>query len=115
MMRHPSTREACSTSPRFACGRLGDDLAASRHGALWPGKHRIDVADGAGGHYAYSLAAQRPLGAGVAPPLTQALVPGESYTADVVFDVPAGARDLRLVIGHENSFLDKRTTLRLGA
>ena len=54
------------------------------------------------------------------------LVPGESYTADVVFDVPAGAGDLRLeiaslvpptwvVIGHENSFLHKKTTFRLGA
>jgi hypothetical protein len=52
-------------------------------------------------------------------------VPGESYTADVVFDVPVDARDLRLeitslvpptwlVIGHENSFLHKKTTFRLG-
>ncbi len=95
-------------------------------GPLWPGEHRIDVADGAGGHYPYSLAAQRALGMGDAPPLTRPLVPGESYTADVVFDVPAGARDLRLeiaslvpptwlVIGHENSFLHKKTTFRLGA
>lgn len=95
-------------------------------GPLWPGQHLIDLADGAGGHYVYSLAAQRALGAGDAPPLTRPLVPGESYTADVVFDVPAGAGDLRLeiaslvpptwlVIGHENSFLHGKTTFRLGA
>jgi hypothetical protein len=95
-------------------------------GPLWPGAHLIDLTDGAGGHSAYSLAAQRALGAGGAPPLTRPLVPGESYTADVVFDVPAEAGDLRLeiaslvpptwlVIGHENSFLHKKTTFRLGA
>jgi hypothetical protein len=95
-------------------------------GPLWPGEHLIDLADGAGGHYAYSLAAQRALGAGDALPLTRPLVPGDSYTADVVFDVPAEAGDLRLeiaslvpptwlVIGHENSFLHKKTTFRLGA
>jgi hypothetical protein len=93
---------------------------------LWPGEHLIDVADATGRHYAYSLAAQRALGVGDAPPLTRPLVPGESYTADVVFDVPMGAGDLRLeiaslmpptwlVIGHENSFLHGKTTFRLGA
>jgi hypothetical protein len=106
-----------------------DSATISPHrgmGPLWPGAHLIDVADGAGGHYGYSLAAQRALGAGDAPPLTRPLVPGESNTADVVFDVPAGAGDLRLeiaslvpptwvVIGHENSFLHKKTTFRLGA
>jgi hypothetical protein len=106
-----------------------DSATISPHrgmGPLWPGEHRIDLADGAGGHYAYSLGAQRALGAGDAPPLTRPLVPGESYTADVVFDVPADAGELRLeiaslvpptrlVIGHENSFLHKKTTFRLGA
>jgi hypothetical protein len=105
-----------------------DSTTISPHhgmGPLWPGAHLIDVADGAGGHYAYSLAAQRALGAGDAP-LTRPLVPGEAYSADVAFDVPAGADDLRLeiaslvppawlVIGHENSFLHKKTTFRLGA
>jgi hypothetical protein len=106
-----------------------DSATLSPHrgmGPLWPGAHLIDLTDGAGGHSAYSLAAQRALGAGGAPPLTRPLVPGESYTADVVFDVPAEAGDLRLeiaslvpptwlVIGHENSFLHKKTTFRLGA
>jgi len=91
---------------------------------LWPDEHWIDVVDGAGRHYAYSLSAQRALGAGDAPPLTLPLVPGESYTAGLVFEVPADARDLRLeiaavepptwlMIGHENSFLHGKTTFRL--
>lgn len=106
-----------------------DSATISPHrgmGPLWPGEHLIEVVDGAGGHYSYSLAAQRALGLGDASPLTRPLVPGESYSADVVFDLPAGARDLRLeiaslvpptwlVIGHENSFLHKKTTFRLDA
>ena len=51
--------------------------------------------------------------------LSAALRPGESYTTDFVFDVPKGARGLRLliteddpetrlVIGHENSLLHKK-------
>lgn len=104
-----------------------DSATISPHrgmGPLWPGEHLIEVMDGAGGHYGYSLAAQRALGLGDASPLTRPLVPGESYSADVVFDLPAGVRDLRLeiaslvpptwlVIGHENSFLHKKTTFRL--
>jgi len=106
-----------------------DSTTISPHrgmGPLWPGDHLIEVVDGAGGHYAASLAAQRALGAGDARPLTRPLVPGEAYTADVVFDIPAGARDLRLeiaslvpptwfMIGHENGFLHKKTTFRLDA
>jgi hypothetical protein len=56
--------------------------------------------------------------------LRRALVPGESYTTDIVFDVPAAAQGLRLVlrnndpetafiIGHENSLLHRKTTFRL--
>ncbi len=95
-------------------------------GPLWPGRHRIDVVDRVGRHYAYSLPAERALGAGDAAPLTRPLVPGESYTADLVFDVPADARDLRLeiralefptsfLIGHENSFFHGKTSFRLSA
>ncbi len=51
--------------------------------------------------------------------MAQALRPGESYTTDLVFDVPKSARSLRLllieddpetrfVIGHENSLLHKK-------
>jgi hypothetical protein len=56
--------------------------------------------------------------------LKRRLIPGESYTTDLVFDVPAAAQGLRLVlrnddfethfvIGHENSFGHARTTFAL--
>lgn len=91
---------------------------------LWPDRHWIDVVDDTGREYSYSLAAQRVLGEGDEPPLSRPLVPGESYTAELAFDVPADARDLRLsirsmapptwfVIGHENSFWHGKTTFRL--
>lgn len=54
-------------------------------------------------------------------PLTTDLIPGQSYTSELSFVVPAGASSLRLlvgsvggwpdklVIGHENSWLHKKT------
>jgi hypothetical protein len=56
--------------------------------------------------------------------LRRALAPGESYTTDIVFEVPAAAPDLRLVlrnndpetafiIGHENGLLHGKTTFAL--
>ncbi|HLZ46846.1 MAG TPA: hypothetical protein VKQ05_14315 [Gemmatimonadales bacterium] len=56
--------------------------------------------------------------------LKRRLIPGASYTTDIAFDVPADARDLRLVlrnddpetrliIGHENSLLHGKTTFAL--
>jgi hypothetical protein len=61
---------------------------------------------------------------GSAEGLKRRLVPGESYTTDIVFDVPAAARDLRFVlrsndvetpflIGHENSLGHGKTTFAL--
>lgn len=58
--------------------------------------------------------------------LKRRLIPGESYTTDLVFDVPAAAQGLRLVlknddfetrfvIGHENSLFHGKTTFALGA
>ena len=106
-----------------------DSATISPHrgmGPLWPGRHRIDVVDAVGRHYAYSLPGARALGGGEAAPLTRPLVPGESYTADLAFDVPGDARDLRLeiralefptsfLIGHENSFFHGKTSFRLSA
>jgi hypothetical protein len=57
-------------------------------------------------------------------PLTSPLRPGESYTTDVAFDLPAnakpamlfvaeGAWDTRFVIGHENSLLHKKTRFQV--
>jgi len=56
--------------------------------------------------------------------LKRKLIPGESYTTDIVFEVPADAKNLRLVlrnndaetafiIGHENSLLHGKTMFRL--
>jgi hypothetical protein len=61
---------------------------------------------------------------GSAEGLRRKLIPGEAYTAEIAFDVPAGAQDLRLVlrnddpetrliIGHENSLWHGQTTFRL--
>jgi hypothetical protein len=52
------------------------------------------------------------------------LIPGESYTTDLAFEVPQKATGLRLVlrnadpetaliVGHENSLLHRRTTFHL--
>lgn len=56
--------------------------------------------------------------------LTRLLIPGESYTTDIAFEVPMKATGLRLIlrsadvetaliIGHENSLFHRRTTFRL--
>jgi hypothetical protein len=56
--------------------------------------------------------------------LRRPLIPGESYTTDLVFEIPAGAEGVRLVlrnndaettfiIGHENSLLHGTTTFAL--
>ena len=56
--------------------------------------------------------------------LRRALIPGESYTTDIAFEVPMKATQLRLilrnadpetrlVIGHENSLLHGKTMFRL--
>ena len=62
---------------------------------------------------------------GVSTPLTAPLRPGESYTTRLVFDLPEKARDprllitesdwiTRLLVGHENSPLHRKTSFRLG-
>lgn len=58
--------------------------------------------------------------------LTRKLIPGESYTTDLVFDLPAGATNprlmlssgdwpTRLMIAHENAFLHGKVLFRLSA
>ena len=57
-------------------------------------------------------------------PLTNPLRPGESYTTDIVFDVPSEMKHARLlmnesdwitrlVIGHENSPLHKKASFQI--
>lgn len=61
---------------------------------------------------------------GSADGLMRQLIPGESYTTDLAFEVPQKATGLRLVlrnadpetaliVGHENSLLHRRTTFQL--
>ena len=91
---------------------------------LVPNPRRVVLVDERGQTFARSQegeAALLRLG-GSSTPLTEALRPGESYTTDLVFDVPKDARGLRLwiaeddpesrlVIGHENSFFHKKIYL----
>lgn len=84
-----------------------------RDASLTPNSRYVALVDAQGHRYPGSTAGLR-----------RALIPGESYTTDLVFDVPATAQDLRLVlrnndaetafiIGHENSLLHGKTTFAL--
>ena len=85
----------------------------SRTAPLSPNKRYVALIDDAGHEYPGSSAG-----------LMRPLIPGESYTTDIEFDVPQKATGLRLVlqnadletsliIGHENSLLHSRTTFQL--
>jgi hypothetical protein len=106
-----------------------DERTISAHrgnGPLTPNRRRVVLVDDSGHSFmpsAEGAAALTRLN-GQTPSLAQALRPGESYTADLVFDVPKDAHGLRLlitegdpetllVIGHENSLLHKKIFLAL--
>lgn len=85
----------------------------SRSAPLTPNSRYVALVDAQGHKYPGSVDGLR-----------RPLVPGESYTTDLVFDVPAGAQGLRLVlrnndpettfiIAHENSLLHGKTTFAL--
>ena len=85
-------------------------------GLLYPNGRVLTLIDESG--KSYSPATQ------TGTPLTSPLRPGESYTTDVAFDLPAnakpatlfvteGAWDTRFVIGHENSPLHKKTRFQV--
>lgn len=80
---------------------------------LSPNNRYVALVDAAGNAYAGSVEG-----------LKRRLIPGESYTTDIVFDLPAAAQGLRLalrnddfethfIIGHENSVGHGKTTLAL--
>ena len=84
-----------------------------RDATLTPNSRYVALVDDAGNRYP-----------GSTDGLRRKLIPGESYTTDIVFDVPASANGLRLIlrnndpetafiIGHENSLFHGRTTFRL--
>jgi len=96
------------------------------NGQLYPNPRRLTVYDEQGRAYPVSEEGERALVAagGAGTPLDAPLRPGESYTTELVFDLPADARspvllvnesDLptRFIIGHENSLLHGKTEFRL--
>lgn len=94
---------------------------------LGPNPRAAQVVDESGKRYGISIAGQQALeqGQGKQEPLNRPLQPGESYTTTLVFDLPLGAINPRLLvandewptrflIGHENSFFHKKVMFRLG-
>lgn len=84
-----------------------------RDATLQPNRRYVALIDAQGHQYPGSTEGLR-----------RKLIPGESYTTDIVFDAPADAQELRLVlrnddpetpfiIGHENSLLHGKTVFRL--
>ena len=108
--------------------RFDETTISSRrgNGLLYPNSRVLTLVDERGNRYSPSNEGQRALG--VSPsggkPLTTPLRPGESYTTEAVFDLPAevkastllineGDWPTRLVIGHENSPLHRKTRFQL--
>lgn len=100
-------------------------VSANRgEGELRPNPRAVTVYDAEGRAYAPSEEGQRALAGAGGTPIDAPLRPGESYTTELVFDLPADARDPRLlvnesdlptrfIIGHENSPLHKKTEFEL--
>jgi hypothetical protein len=95
---------------------------------LTPNPRVLRVTDEWGNSYGVSAAGQRALAraGGGGTPLLTPLRPGESYTTEVVFDLPREAKSPLLsiteallptyfIIGHENSLLHQRTRFQLDA
>ena len=86
-----------------------------RDATLTPNSRYVALVDDAGNQYP-----------GSTDSLRRPLVPGESYTTAIAFEVPLKASGLRLIlrngdpethvmIGHENSLFHRKTTFQLGA
>lgn len=92
-------------------------IASSRgNGLLYPNPRKLTLYDDRGS--LYTPQSQR------GTPLTTPLRPGESYTTDVLFNLPSGVKPAKLllnesdwithvVIGHENSPFHKKTEFQL--
>ena len=101
-----------------------DERTISAHrgnGPLTPNRRKALLVDDTGRSYEPSSEGQFALvrSGNSSTAMAQALRPGESYTTDLVFDVPKNSRCLRLllieddtetrfVIGHENSLFHKK-------
>ncbi len=108
---------------RFDAGTI-----SSRRGnfPLQPNPRQVTALDGAGRRFESSLAGQKVLAAGLdkVPSFADPLRPGDSFVVDLVFDLPVDGAEprlliveddwrTRLLIGHENRFLHKKTGFRL--
>lgn len=98
------------------------------NGWLYPNSRVLTLTDERGNKHAPADVASLTVDATQASstPLTAPLRPGESYTTDVVFDLPAEVKSATLlinegdfvthfIIGHENSPLHGKTRFQLGA
>ncbi|HEX8073139.1 MAG TPA: hypothetical protein VF546_24540 [Pyrinomonadaceae bacterium] len=110
--------------------RFDEQTIAPRRGdqTLAPNSRVATVLDADGREYEVAPAGRRALELteGTGMPFTTPLRPGESYTTELVFDLPADVRSprlliregeavTRLIIGHENSPLHKKTEFELPA
>jgi hypothetical protein len=93
---------------------------------LTPNPRRVEITDEQGRAFGPSELGQRALAAAGAAglPLDTPLRPGQSYTTELVFDLPPDARGAallvnesalptRFTIGHENSLLHRKTRFSL--
>jgi hypothetical protein len=96
------------------------------NGLLYPNSRVVSVSDANGNEYFPSLEAHRVLESSDAAgtSMTIPLRPGESYSTNVVFDLPADVKNptlwiregetiTHLIIGHENSLLHKKTRFQI--
>jgi hypothetical protein len=107
-----------------------DETTISRtrgDGLLTPNSRVVTILDEEGNSYSPSTEGQRALDGlqpGGGTPLDTPLRPGQSYTTDLVFDLPANIKNPELlmregefithfIIGHENSFWHGKTKFRL--
>ncbi len=99
---------------------------ARGNGPLTPNPRVVSIVDAAGQRFLPDARAQGALAAMGAPttPLDRPLTPGQSYLTTLAFDLPADAREPRLVvtdaetfthvlIGHENSLFHKKISFAL--
>lgn len=123
-------RKATTVGPRTAQGvfyvvtvkvEFDSSTISSRRGMspLQIGPREVTVVDGGGARYGL-------LSPDNADSLRRSIVPGQSYTTELVFDLPTSVSDPKLliavpagppdwlVIGSENSLLHKRVFLGLG-
>lgn len=96
------------------------------NGMLYPNSRAVTVFDAYGNRYVPSAEGQRALDASQSSgtPFTTPLRPGESYTTDVAFDLPADMKTATVlvnegdwlthfIIGHENSPIHSKTKFQL--